>query len=230
MKMDCCLRTSLPFKKIVMKIIILMASLFISAACFSQKGDYLVKNNGDTVWGNIQLKHGVFYVKGSSPVAIHADEVAKIKSDDFKGNTVVHCNLLLYTENLNELDIDYIKRGNIDTVLVLEEIYSTPKINLYYVMNDIKVPFYFYKTPSDPKPVQLVISYYLQGGLDNYDRDRARYRGDRSRVQLAEDKGYVNQLRAIMGNCNKIPQPMWELLSYRDYSLKKLIKKYNKCK
>ncbi|MFZ1371923.1 MAG: hypothetical protein WAR78_16165, partial [Ferruginibacter sp.] len=61
------------------------------------------------------------------------------------------------------------------------------------------------------------------------DRDRARFRGDRSRVQLAEDKGYVNQLRAIMANCNKIPQTMWDLLSYRDYSLKKIIKKYNSC-
>lgn len=212
-----------------MKIIFLMAAILISAGCFSQERDYLVKNNGDTVWGNIQLKNQVFYVNSSSPSAIRADEVAKIKSDDFKGNTVVHCNLLLYTENLSELDIDYIKRGNIDTVLVLDEIYSTPKINLYYVTNDLKVPFYFYKTPSDPKPVQLVIRYYLQGGLDNYDRDRARFRGDRSRVQLAEDKGYVNQLRAIMGNCNKIPQPMWDMLSYRDYSLKKVIKKYNSC-
>ncbi len=217
------------FKKVVMKIIYGITALFISAGCFGQKGDYLVKINGDTVWGSIQLKRQVFYVNNSSPAAIPAEEVVKIKSDDFKGNTVVRCNLQLYTENLNELDIDYIKKGNIDTVLVLDEIYTTPKINLYYVMNDSKVPFYFYKTPSDPKPVQLVIRYYLQGGLDNYDRDRARFRGDRSRVQLAEDKGYVNQLRAIMGNCNKIPQPMWDMLSYRDYSLKKLIKKYNKC-
>ena len=212
-----------------MKIIFLMAAILISAGCFSQEREYLVKNNGDTLWGKIQLKNQVFYVNSSSPAAILADEVAKIKSDDFKGNTVVHCNLLLYTENLSELDIDYIKRGNIDTVLVLDEIYSTPKINLYYVTNNFKVPFYFYKTPSDPKPVQLVIRYYLQGGLDNYDRDRARFRGDRSRVQLAEDKGYVNQLRAIMGNCNTIPQPMWDMLSYRDYSLKKIIKKYNSC-
>jgi hypothetical protein len=212
-----------------MKLLFFLASFCISLIGFSQKGDYLVKTNGDTVWGTIKLNRQVFYVNGTSSIEILADDVAKIKSVNYKGNTVVHCNLLLYTENLAELDIDYIKKGNIDTVLILDEIYATPKINLYYVVNDFKLPFYFYKTPTDPKPVQLVIRYFLQGGLDNYERDRARYRGDRSRVQLAEDKGYVNQLRAIMGNCNKIPEPMWEMLSYRDYSLKKVIKKYNKC-
>lgn len=189
----------------------------------------MVKNNGDTLWGSIKLNRQVFYVDGNSPALIQADDVSKIKSVNYKGNMVVHCNLLLYTENLSELDIDYIKKGSIDTVLILDEIYATPKINLYYVLNDFKLPFYFYKTPADPKPVQLVIRYFLQGGLDNYERDRARYRGDKSRVQLVEDKGYVNQLRAIMGNCNKIPETMWEMLSYRDYSLKKVIKKYNKC-
>jgi hypothetical protein len=212
-----------------MKLLFFLVSFCISLIGFSQKGDYLVKNNGDTVWGSIKLNRQVFYVNGTLSTEIPADDVAKIKSVNYKGNTVVHCNLLLYTENLAELDIDYIKKGNIDTVLILDEIYATPKINLYYVVNDFKLPFYFYKTPTDPKPVQLVIRYFLQGGLDNYERDRARYRGDRSRVQLAEDKGYVNQLRAIMGNCNKIPEPMWEMLSYRDYSLKKVIKKYNKC-
>lgn len=213
-----------------MKILFTLVAFCISACCFSQKEDYLVKNNGDTIWGNINLKHNVFYVSGTSPVEINAADVTKIKSDNYKGNTVVRCNLLLYTENLAELDIDYIKKGNIDTVLILDEIYATPKINLYYVVNNFKLPFYFYKTPTDPKPVQLVIRYFLQGGLDNYERDRARYRGDKSKVQLAEDKGYVNQLRAIMGNCKKIPEPMWEMLSYRDYSLKKVIKKYNQCK
>jgi hypothetical protein len=212
-----------------MKILLMLIAFCLSQSCFSQKGDYLVKTNGDTVWGDINLKNLVFYVNGNSTAEIRADDVAKIKSLNYKGNTVVHCNLQLYTENLSELDIDYIKKGNIDTVLILDEIYTTPLINLYYVVNNFKLPFYFYKTPTDAKPVQLVIRYFLQGGLDNYERDRARYRGDKSRVQLAEDKGYVNQLRAIMGNCNKISEPMWEMLSYRDYSLKKVIKKYNKC-
>ncbi len=214
----------------------MMKKLFVFTACclslngFSQNRDYLVKNNGDTIWGPIKLKHNLFYVSSEPPLEINVDDVSKIKCEQFKGHTVFHSNLLLYADNLADLELDFIKKGVVDTVLILDEIYSTPKINLYFAMSDFKIPFYFYKTPNDPKPVQLVVRYYLQGGLDNYTNDRARYRGDKSKVMIVEDKGYVNQLQAIMGDCKKIPETMWELLSYRDYSLKQVIKKYNKCK
>jgi len=212
-----------------MKLLFAFTLFFISITAMSQKEDYLVKNNGDTVWGDIRLKNKAFYVTGTSASVIKADDVSRVKSSNYKGNVVVWINLLTYSDNLSDLEIDFINKGSIDTVLILEEIYTTPKINLYYGTSSDKTPFYFYKTPSDPRPVQLVIRYYLQGGLANYLDDRARYRGDKSRVQIAEDKGYVNQLRAIMGDCKKINEPMWELLSYRNYSFKQIIKKYNKC-
>lgn len=212
-----------------MKILFVLASVCIGLTGFSQKGDYLIKNNGDTIWGDITLKNKIFYVNGTSLSEISAEEVITIKSGKYKGNTVVRCKLQNYSDNLVELDIDYINSSITDTVMILNEIYSTPKINLYYGQNNIKTPFYFYKTPTNPKPMQLVIRYYLQGGLANYSNDPARYRGEKSKVYMVEDKGYVNQLRAIMGDCKKIPYTMWELLSYRDYSLKKVIKKYNKC-
>jgi hypothetical protein len=212
-----------------MRLLFVFAAFFISITGICQQADYLIKNSGDTIWGDITLKNKIFYVDGISTSEIRAADVTKVKSRNYKGNTVVSCNLLTYSDNLNDLDIDFIKKGTIDTVLILDEIYATPKINLYYVTDYLKTPFYFYKTPADPKPLQLVIRYYLQGGLANYNDDRARYMGVRSKVQIAEDKGYVNQLYAIMGGCKKIPQTMWELLSYRDYSLKQIIKKYNKC-
>ena len=210
-----------------MKLLFVFASFFISFAGICQKGDYLVKNNGDTVRGEINLKNKIFYIGSVS--AVPAEDVTKIKSSKYKGNVVVSVNLLTYTDNLAYLELDFIEKGVIDTVLILDEIYTTPKINLYYTIAKDKTPFYFYKTPSDPKPIQLVIRYYLQGGLANYDENRARYRGDKSKVQIIEDKGYVNQLYAIMGNCKKITQPFWDLLSYRDYSLKQIVKIYNKC-
>ena len=212
-----------------MKLLFVFASIFISISGLCQKVDYLVKNSGDTIWGDIKLKNKIFYVTGATALEIKAADVSRVKSRNYKGNTVVLCNLLTYSDNLSDLDIDFINKGSIDTVLILNEIYATPKINLYYVTDYMKTPFYFYKTPSDPKPLQLVVRYYLQGGLDNYNNDRARYMGVRSKVQIAEDKGYVNQLYALMSGCKKIPQSMWELLSYRDYSLKQIIKKYNKC-
>lgn len=213
-----------------MKLFFILASFCISITAIAQNRDYLIKSNNDTIWGDIKLENKMFYVDGKNPLFVNPDDVVKVKGDRFKGSTVVHCKLLGYTDNLNDLYIDFIEKDMVDTVLVLNEIYSTPKINLYYVVNNYKTPFYFYKTPNDPRPVQLVIRYYLSGGLANYDNDRARYRGDKSKLMISEDKGYVNQLRAIMGDCKKIPDTMWELLSYRNYSLKQVIKKYNKCK
>jgi len=212
---------------LIMKLLLVFALFFISFTGICQKRDYLVKNNGDTVWGDIKLKNKMFYVDGTS--AFTATDVSRIKSINYRGNTVVSGNLFTYSDNLSDLELDFIEKGVTDTVLILDEIYASPKINLYYATDKYKTPFYFYKTPSDPRPVQLVIRYYLQGGLANYTNDRARYRGDKSKVQIVEDKGYVNQLYAIMGDCKKIPQPMWELLSYRDYSLKQIVKIYNKC-
>ena len=212
-----------------MKLLFAFLSVFISVTGLCQKTEYLVKNSGDTVWGEIRLKNKIFYVTGASVSEIKAAEVSKVKSKSYRGNTVVSCTLLTYSDNLSDLNIDFINKGSIDTVLILDEIYATPKINLYYATDKMKTPFYFYKTPSDPQPLQLVIRYFLQGGLDNYNNNQARYMGVRSKVQIAEDKGYVNQLYAIMSGCEKITESMWELLSYRDYSLKNIIKKYNKC-
>jgi len=212
-----------------MKILLFIIVLYFPLTGFSQENDYLIKINGDTIRGNISLKNKIFYVVSTNTLEVNADEVIKIESSKYKGCAVVHCKLQLYTDNLADLELDWIKKGVTDTVMILDEIYSTPKINLYFGMDNFKTKFYFYKTPSDPFPVQLVIRYYLQGGLANYTWDRAKYRGDKSKVNIVEDKGYVNQLYAIMGDCKEIPETMWEILSYRDYSLKQLIKKYNKC-
>jgi hypothetical protein len=126
--------------------------------------------------------------------------------------------------------MDWTDLSSLDTVLVLEEVYTTPKINLYYGTDKFKRQYYFYQTPLDSLPVQLVVRYHLGGGLNSYAINPAANRGEKSRIHIEEDKGYVNQLRAIMIACNKIPDGMWEILSYRIYSLKKLIKKYNKCR
>lgn len=212
-----------------MKILFAFAALFISLTGFCQKEDYLVKNNGDTVRGYIEYKNGLFHVGETKPVEVKADDVAWVKSKKYRGNILYSGKLRLYSDNLIDFEFDYTKREVVDTVLLLDEIYSTPKMNLYYGQSDLKLPLYFYKTPTDPRPIQLVISYHLEGGLANHRNDPIKYRGENSRVYIVENKGYVNQLKAIMGDCKKISEPMWELLSYRDYSLKQIIKKYNKC-
>lgn len=213
-----------------MKFLFFVVLFCFSLCCFSQKIDYLIKNSGDTVWGNISLRNNIFYIANTNTPGINAEEVKKIKSVNYKGSTVVHCKLQLYSDNIDDLELDWIRKGVIDTVMILDEIYSSPKINLYFGKSDFKTQFYFYKTPTDKFPVQLVVRYYLQGGLDNFAKDPLRYKGEKAKVNIVEDKGYVNQLYAIMGDCKKIPETMWEILTYRDYSLKQVIKRYNRCK
>jgi hypothetical protein len=212
-----------------MKLIFTFFLLLGSGTAICQQKEYLVKISGDTIWGNIMLKNKVFYVTGQYLSKIKAGDVSKIRSYNYKGSAVFSGDLLTYSDNLYDLDLDYIKYGITDTVLILEEIYATPKINLYYGMNDFKVPFYFYKTSSDLKPVQLVVHYYLEGGRSNHLKDPGKSPVTKGAIVIAEDKAYVNQLHAIMGDCKNISQRMWELLCYRGYSFKQIIKKYNAC-
>ncbi|MEO6253105.1 MAG: hypothetical protein ABIO79_07365 [Ferruginibacter sp.] len=215
-----------------MKSLFFIAALFLTLSGISQKSDYLVKFNGDTIWGNVKLKNKIFHVSAGNGTAvdINADDVKQIKSDDYKGSVVVHCKLQLYSDNIDDLDLGWMQKGEIDTVMILDEIYTTPKINLYFGTNHYKTRFFFYKTPSDSFPVQLIIRYSLQGGLSTYAVDQATYRGEGRKTAINVDKSYVNQLYGIMGHCKKISPTMWEMLTYRDYSLKQVIKKYNKCK
>ena len=213
-----------------MKLIFLASFLILVELCFSQNKDYLITQNNDTIWGKIKLKNKIFHVTGNNNIDINAAAVKKVNSSNYKGTAVVNCTLQLYNENLADLQMGWVNESAKDTVMLLDEVLLSSKINLYYGTDNFKSQYFFYQTPLDSFPIQLVVRYYLGGGLTAYNNDPGNNRSERSRVHIEEDKGYVNQLRAIMGQCNKIPEAMWENLSYRIYSLKAVIKKYNKCK
>ncbi len=207
---------------------ILVVALLISFNGLAQSKNYIITSKGDSLYGKIKLKNGIFTITNLSGIQqINADNVRNIYSDNFKGNTVLHCILQLYTDNISELELGFVPLKQRDTVMVLKEIYTTDKMNLYFGTDDLRTQYYFYKRPADPLPVQLVVRYYLDGGLNSYSRNIAAYRGEKSRIHIEVDKGYVNQLKNIMSDCEMISEATWELLDYRDYSLKNLIKKYN---
>ncbi|WP_462254868.1 hypothetical protein [Ferruginibacter sp.] len=213
-----------------MRIVFLFSFVLISFTVSGQTKNYLVTDTGDSLYGEIKLRNGVFLISGKNGEnQINADNVRKIYDKKFKGTIVLHCNLNLYSDNLSDLELGYMPIKQKDTVMVLKEIYTTEKMNLYFGTDDLKTQYYFYKTPSDALPVQLVVRYFLSGGLDSYYNNRAGYGGEKSRIHIEIDKGYVNQLKNAMGNCNTISETAWELLDYRDYSFKKLIKQYNNC-
>ena len=61
-----------------MKILLVFAGVCIGLHGFCQKGDYLIKNNGDTIWGDITLKNKYFYVNGTTTPGIKAEDIAKM--------------------------------------------------------------------------------------------------------------------------------------------------------
>ncbi len=213
-----------------MRIAIFVAALLITFTTSAQTKSFVITHTGDSLFGAVKLKNGFFIITSpGNRKEINADNISRVYAEQFKGNVVVHCNLHLYNDNISELDLGYLPVKEIDTVMVLKEVYSSGKMNLYFGTDDLKTQYYFYKTPTDPAPVQLVVRYYLDGGLTSYSNNRAAYRGEKSRIHIEVDRCYVNQLKAAMGDCETISQTTWDLLDYRVYSLKNLIKKYNSC-
>lgn len=214
-----------------MKTLFFIAIILIPCCSICQNKDYIVKTNGDTLWGNIKLKNKIFYVSGADVTEVSGNDVRKIKSGNYKGNTVVPCKLVTYTDDLESLHLYYAKDESVDTIMILDEIMTTPKINLYYGVSNFRTPYYFYKTPADSLPVQLIIRFLLQGGFSNDYKESMTYGvNNPANINLYQDKAYANQLYGIMGDCKKIPEGMWSVLAYREYSFKQLIKRYNKCK
>jgi hypothetical protein len=202
---------------------------FLSLCSVSQQKSFLVMHSGDTLFSNAIQLSGKYFTAADFSSPVNADEVYKANVNGREA-VVLHCVLQLYTDNINSLERSWVNLASADTVLYLNEIYRTPKMNLYFATDNSRAQYYFYKTPADKVPVQLVVRYNIGGGLTAYGNDPGAYKGQLSITHLAEDKGYVNQLRFIMKDCKKIPEGMWDVLQYRGFSFKKLIKTYNKCK
>lgn len=214
-----------------MKHSILLSLLLVGLTVHAQNSEYLVKQTGDTLYGkNISLVNKQFTVESASGTSmmVSAQDVKTVHSKNFRFSTVVPCKLQVYSDNLSDLEQNHYKTLVKDTVLIIDEVYSTPKMNLYWGLDDLKKQYYFYKTPEDPLPIQLYINYMISGELgQSLSLIKANSAGS---THLEIQKGYVNQLRLIMGDCKKITDADWETLDYRIYSLKSVIKKYSKCK
>lgn len=196
-----------------------------------QNKEYLVKHNGDTLYGKIELRNKIFILTNTvgAVTELNAIEVKIVHSENIKFNTVVPCKLHVYFDDIADLERYQFVNSSRDTLMILDEVYSTPKMNLYWGVDNFRRQYYFYKTPADPLPIQLFINYSLGGGT-SADLEKTYVRGIDTKNHLEVQKGYINQLRLIMGDCKKISDGEWEILDYRIYSLKSVIKKYNKCK
>jgi hypothetical protein len=206
----------------------------IIAGCFSimflqaaaQKVEGLVMNNGDTVFCKYAVKGNFISFKkaGSAAALVDAREVQSVFSNN-NSQTVLFLKLETFTDNPDEIFDPVSKnRSEYDTTLLLSEMYSTPKMNLYSATDNRKVQYYFVKKPQDKHPAQLLIRYTVyyarMGEVITW-----------GSPNLTIQRIYIDQLKGLMTDCPKMSAGDFEIVDYRDYSLKKIIRKYNKrCK
>lgn len=198
--------------------------LLVSFNCFSQAKEYIVlKNTGDTLYGEISYSYNYFKVSAppGSEVKYHAKEVAAVKSGRHKGK-VVYYPLYPYNENIDDLSRDNFNSVSYDTTLVLKDVYLTSRMNLYFATDNYKTQYYFVQKYTDSTPVQLRILYRM-----NYGTTGEPFRHQVSRTRIIEHKIFIGQLKILMSDCY-IDDAYWDTIDYRSYSLKKIIKLYNK--
>ncbi len=198
--------------------------LFKNAA--AQKAEGLIMNNGDTVFCDYTLKGNYFSVKNAGSVTrlVDSREVQSVFNNK-DNQTVLFLKLETFSDNPDEIFDPVSKnRSEYDTTLLLNELYSTPKMKLYSATDKRRVKYYFVKKPQDSRPAQLLIRY-------------AVYYAKMGEVvtwgspNLTIHRIYIDQLKGLMADCTKLTAGDFEVVDYRDYSFKKVIKKYNRrCK
>jgi len=200
---------------------------FLAILIRSHSQDFLVKHNGDTIRGNIKFSGKTISVidPDESKINFSPDEVAYIKTSLHTG-TILHCKLTLYSDNIDVVQKwDYNGGEVIDTVMILKEVFQSKKMNLYQAVDRENAMYYFVKKPADSLPVQMIVKYGIQAyGNNNFNRNQQIV------SVLTQQRRYIDQLTLMMLDCNKVTREDLEMMDYRIYSFKRIIRRYNKCK
>jgi hypothetical protein len=208
------------------KVIITGCLSIIFLHTVAQKNEGLVMNNGDTVFCDYTLNGNFISVKNEGRLTRLVDtrDVQSVFSNN-NSQTVLFLKLETFSDNPDEIFDPLSKNmSEYDTTLLLSEVYSTPKMKLYTATDKRKVQYYFVKKPQDIRPAQLLIRYAVYyarvGELINW-----------GSPNLTIHRIYIDQLKGLMTDCPKMTYGDFEIVDYRDYSLKKIIRKYNRrCK
>ena len=207
------------------KILSLLFALNLFSVTYSQ--GLLIKHNGDSIRGDIRLSGKTFTVEGEekSISSYSADDIMYVKSTRYNG-TVFHCNLSLYSDNLDVVEKWDYESGLIrDTVMILKEVFNSPKMKLFQAPDKDRVMHYFVKKPTDSLPTQMIVMYGLEKSSNT-----SFNRNELIRSWIGQQKRYVDQLRVIMVDCSKVTEADLAMMDYRIHSFKRIIRRYNKCK
>jgi|GEM_PF-1467180 len=214
-----------------MKYLVFLILLLVTRpVAFSQAKEFIIKNNGDTVNGKVTFHNRLFSIEGAggSQENYAAADVKQVSGYGAKAGFVYTGKLILYSSNLLDLQKMYFRDEVSDTVLFLTQIYETPRVRLYQGFDNFRTLYFFYSTAASVTPVQLVVKYSLSGGTYSL-AERMPFKRTPG-AEVIQQKGYANQLRAILGDCDRVPADMWESLEYTYPSLRALLKQARKCK
>jgi len=204
--------------------------LAIQPVVFSQTKDFLIKNNEDTVNGKVSFHHRSFTIEDTAgrQQLYNAADIKQVSGSGKKAGFVYAGKLIQYTSNLLDLQKMSFRDEETDTVMFLTQIYETPRIKLYQGFDNFHRIYFFYSTLATITPVQLVVKYALNGGVYSHS-ERMPFKRNPG-AEVVQQKGYANQLRMALGDCDRVPNDMWESLEYTYPSLRTLLKQSRKCK
>ena len=210
-----------------MKAAILPLVFSFSITAFAQSNEYIVKNNGDTVTGEVKI-----LAKQIKVIRTPADTVT-FNSEDVrffvKKNTakiVLRLMLYGYTDDIAEIQSTSYSNPVYDTTILLTPVISGGKLNLFTGKDKRKVVYFFVQRQEDVAPIQLL--YSIGGDMP----DRASWGHPFQYVNyITHHRIYQVQLWEMTGDCEFISVVNLQALDYRESSLKAFIKRYNnKCK
>ena len=210
-----------------MKAAILPLVLSFSITTFAQSNEYIVKNNGDTVTGEVKI-----LAKQIKVIRSPADTVT-FNSEDVrffvKKNTakiVLRLMLYGYTDDIAEIQSPTYSNPVYDTTILLTPVITGEKFNLFTSKDKRKVVYFFVQRQEDVAPIQLL--YSVGGDMP----EKASWGHPYQYVNyITHHRIFENQLRDMTLDCEFISLVNLQALDYRESSLKAFIKRYNnKCK
>lgn len=205
----------------------LTLALLFSVNAFAQSNEYIVKNNGDTVTGEVKI-----LAKQIKVLKTHADTVTLNSEDvrlyvkDKTVKPVLRLILYGYSDNIEEVQTYNYRNPVYDTTILLTPIITGEKLNFFTGKDKRKVVYFFVQWAGDIKAEQLL--YSVGGEM----RDKASWGHPYQYVSyITHHLIFIDQLNEMTKECEAITVGHLRMLEYRESSLKSFVKRYNKnCK
>jgi hypothetical protein len=207
-----------------MKIIIAAFFLLASLPALAQSNEYIVKNNGDTIRGHVEIFAKEIKVSKTATdvVTFNSEDVWKVvKNKSVK--TVLRVVLYGYTDNIEAVQSPSYSDPVYDTTILLTAIITGEKLNLYSAKDVRRVEYFFVQRERDSIPVQLL---YSVGG---HMPEKASWGQNYAFVSyISRYKVFTRQLREMIDDCDYFTEADFDMLDYLESSLKKFVRQFNK--